>query len=131
MKTVKLEETLPYSASQIWAVIGDVTRSDWMPSVENITEADGVRTMVMTGIGEVQEKILLHDSAAYFLQYSVIKTPATIEHHHSTIKLSSMGEQCHVSWTTEIAPDQLAPAMEQEMKASLEGLKQLLAGGSK
>ena len=29
MKTVEIEEELPYSIEEVWAIFADVTRSDW------------------------------------------------------------------------------------------------------
>ncbi len=127
MKTVKLEELLPYSADVIWNILGDVTRCDWVPAVDSITEENGIRSFAMEGIGEVQEKILKLDSENYCLQYSAIKTPSNVEHHLATIKLRPEGESCFLSWTTEIQPDEFSDAIDAAMKISLEGLKSVLA----
>ena len=126
MKTLSIEAALPVSAEAVWEVIGNVTRCDWVPAVDAITEDNGVRSFTMAGIGEVQEKIIRLDHDNYTLQYSAIKTPSPLEHHLATIKLSPEAEQCRFCWTTEIAPDQFAPAIEQGMAVSFEGLKKVL-----
>lgn len=130
MKTIILEETLPYTQQQVWAIIGDITRADWVPAVDAITELDGVRSFTMAGVGEVQERILNRDCDRYCLQYSAIKTPSNVEHHLATIQLSPAENGCVFNWTTEIAPEQFAATVEQGMCVSLEGLKQVLAGGA-
>ncbi len=130
MKTVEIEEELPYSIEEVWAIFADVTRSDWVPAVDSITERDGVRSFTMDGIGEVQEKILKLDNENHCLQYSAVKTPTPLEHHLATIQLSASGGGCHFRWSTEIAPDQFSPAIEHGMSVSFEGLKQVLAKGS-
>lgn len=127
MKTVTIEGELAYPIEEVWAVFADVTRSDWVPAVDSITEADGVRSFTMEGIGEVQERIVTLDNASHCLQYSAIKTPTPLEHHLATIKLSAAGAGCHFSWTTEIAPDEFSAAIEHGMSVSFEGLKQVLA----
>lgn len=127
MKRIKLEEKLPFNPSEVWKVVGNVTRADWVPSVDAITLKDGVRSFVMEGVGEVQEKILLCDDENHRLEYSAIKTPSGIEHHLATIQLTKVGDNCLFTWTTEIQPDEYAPIVEQGMKISIEGLKAVLA----
>ena len=127
MKRIKLEEELPFNSSDIWKVVGNVTRADWLPSVDKITLQDDIRSFAMEGVGDVQEKILLCDDQNHRLQYSAIKTPSGIEHHLSTIQLTALGEHCLFSWTTEIQPDEYAPIVEHGMKISIAGLKAALA----
>ena len=127
MKTVTIEEELAYPIEAVWAIFADVTRSDWVPAVDSITEEDGVRSFTMEGIGEVQERILTLDNENHCLQYSAIKTPTPLGHHLATIKLSASEKGCHFSWSTEIAPDECSPAIENGMSVSFEGLKKVLA----
>ena len=47
MVKIELEQELPFGQDKVWAVISDVTRSDWVPSVEKITMADDVRCFTM------------------------------------------------------------------------------------
>ena len=130
MKTEIIEEELAYPLEDVWAIFADVTRSDWVPAVDSITEQDGVRSFTMEGIGEVQERILKLDNDNHCLQYSAIKTPTPLEHHLATIKLTSSENGCHFFWKTEIAPDEFSPAIENGMRVSFEGLKQVLAKSS-
>lgn len=127
MKRIKLEEELPFSPIEIWKVVGNVTRADWVPSVNTISLQDDIRSFVMEGVGEVQEKILLCDDENHRLQYSAIKTPSGIEYHLATIQLTKAGANCLFSWTTEIQPDEYAPIVEQGMKISFECLRAVLA----
>jgi hypothetical protein len=127
MAHIVLEEKLPYPASSVWSIIGDVTRCDWVPAVESIEFADGIRKFTMAGIGEVEEKIIRCDSKAQCLQYSAIKTPANVEHHLATIQLTSQPDSCSFSWTVEIRPDPYAESVKHAMQVSLTALKQVLA----
>lgn len=127
MKTIELNEVLAHSAASVWEIISDTGRSDWVPAVDAMTESDGVRCFTMEGIGEIQERILLNDSDNMRLQYSAIKTPNPIDHHLATIELVDQDGQCSFTWTTEIASEEVAPAVEQGMKASLDGLKHVLS----
>lgn len=127
MVKIELEQELPFSQEAVWAVIGDVTRSDWVPSVEEITMTNDVRSFTMEGVGEVDERILVCDREKYRLQYSAIKTPSGIEHHLATIQLAPKGDSCLFNWSTEIQPDEYAPIVKQGMEISLQGLKAVLA----
>lgn len=128
MEIVEVEELLPHSVDAVWQIISDVTRSDWVPAVAEIHEADGIRSFLMEGVGEIQEKILVNDDEIHLLQYSAIKTPNPLEHHLATINLSDQDGQCLFTWKTEIAPERAAPTVEHGMKISLVGLKEVLSG---
>jgi len=127
MKNIKLEEKLPFSCAEVWNVVGNVTRADWVPSVDTISLQDSIRIFIMEGVGEIQEEILLCDNESHRLQYSAIKTPSGIEHHLATIQLTPIGNSCLFSWATEIQPDEYALIVEQGMKISIEELKTVLA----
>ena len=128
MKTVKLETELDAPVEEVWAIFADVTRSDWVPGVDAITEEDGIRSFNMAGIGEVQEKILKLDHDNHCLQYSAIKTPSGVDHHLATLQLAPLAsDRCQLLWATEIEPEQFATAIEQAMEISLDGLREVLA----
>ena len=130
MKTLTLEEQLPFPIDKVWAILSDVDRCDWVPGVEAITLEGDVRTFVMAGIGEVQERIIRLDHLTHCLQYSAIRTPSGVDHHLATMQLESIGDaQTRLVWTTEIAPDHFAPAIEPAMAASVKGLCAVLAKG--
>ena len=73
MKTITIRESLPFRARDVWEIICDVERCDWVPAVEKITVDGDVRSFTMEGIGEVQERILKKDQENMVLQYSAIK----------------------------------------------------------
>ncbi len=127
MAHIEIEEKLPYTAASVWSIVGDVTRCDWVPAVEAIEYANGIRSFTMAGIGEVQERIISCDAQTQRLQYSAIKTPSNVEHHLATIQLTSHGDYCSLSWTVEIRPDPFTDSVKQAMQASLAALKQVLA----
>lgn len=131
MKTLTLKLELPSSVEVVWDIISDVTRCDWVPSVESISLNDNVRSFTMEGIGEVQEQILLKDSKTHTLQYTAIKTPSPLQHHLATIELETSGEGCLLQWTSEIAPEQFGDAIEHGMQISLDGLKRVLSNSEK
>ena len=127
MKVIKLGEVLPYTIDKVWKVISDVTRCDWVPSVDSIVLEESIRRFTMDGIGEVHEKILINDPQIHKLQYSAIKTPTPLDHHLATIVLKRAGDNCVFNWTSEIAPEAFGEAIEEGMRISLHGLKHVLS----
>jgi len=127
MRILKEEVNLNCSAGELWAVLSDVGRSDWVPTIEKISLKGDCRHFEMAGMGKVTEKILKQDSASMTLKYTAIQTPAPIEHHLATMQITPLNNQeCMLSWTTEISPDIFADGIHQGMLASIEGIKKII-----
>ena len=127
MKTLKEETKFNCSADELWLILSDVGRCDWVPTIEKISLEGDFRHFEMTGMGQITEKILKQDDASMTLQYSAIKTPAPIEHHLATMQIASLNEQeCMLSWTTEISPDIFAEGIHQGMLISIDGIKKVI-----
>lgn len=127
MKTLKEETKFNCSADELWLILSDVGRCDWVPTIDKITLEGDFRHFEMTGMGQITEKILKQDDASMTLQYSAIKTPAPIEHHLATMQIASLNEQkCMLSWTTEISPDIFADGIHQGMLISIDGIKKVI-----
>ena len=127
MKTLKEETKFNCSADELWLILSDVGRCDWVPTIEKISLEGDFRHFEMTGMGQITEKILKQDDASITLQYSAIKTPAPIEHHLATMQIASLNEQeCMLSWTTEISPDIFADGIHQGMLISIDGIKKVI-----
>ena len=127
MKTLKEETKFNCSADELWLILSDVGRCDWVPTIDKITLEGDLRHFEMTGMGQITEKILKQDDASMTLQYSAIKTPAPIEHHLATMQIASLNDQeCILSWTTEISPDIFADGIHQGMLISIDGIKKVI-----
>jgi hypothetical protein len=127
MKTLKEETKFNCSADELWLILSDVGRCDWVPTIDKITLEGDFRHFEMTGMGQITEKILKQDDASMTLQYSAIKTPAPIEHHLATMQIASLNDQeCMLSWTTEISPDIFADGIHQGMLISIDGIKKVI-----
>ncbi|MDB9769569.1 SRPBCC family protein [Gammaproteobacteria bacterium] len=125
----KLSETaqLNCSAANLWSILSDVGRCDWVPTIEKITLDGDCRVFEMAGMGTITEKILLKDDENMILQYSAIDTPAPIEHHLATMKIIPDGDfACFLEWTTEIEPEIFADSIHQGMLVSIEGIEKVL-----
>lgn len=127
MKTLKEETKFNCSADELWLILSDVGRCDWVPTIEKISLEGDFRHFEMTGMGQITEKILKQDNASMTLQYSAIKTPAPIEHHLATMQIVPLNKhECLLNWTTEISPDIFAEGIQQGMLISIEGIKTVI-----
>ena len=63
MKTLKEEVHLNCSADELWTILSDIGRSDWVPTIEKISLEGDCRHFEMTGMGKITEKILKQDNA--------------------------------------------------------------------
>ena len=125
----KLSETAQFNcaAANLWSILSDVGRCDWVPTIEKITLDGDCRVFEMAGMGTITEKILLKDDENMILQYSAIDTPAPIEHHLATMKIIPDGDfACLLEWTTEIEPEIFSDSIHQGMLISIEGIKKVL-----
>ncbi len=127
MKTLTLTESLNHNVNLVWEIISDLSRSDWVPGVDEISLEEDTREFFMQGMGKIKEKILLCDERNKVLKYSAIETPAEIKHHLACIELTESETGCDFSWSTEIDPEIYGSRVEQGMISSLEQLKKILA----
>ena len=128
MKKILETREFDHPIEEIWKIISDVSRSDWVPGVNKITLKDDTRIFEMEGMGDLVERIISCDSSSYELTYSAIKTAIPIDHHLATIKLIEDADKTVLVWSTEIEPEIFADAIQKGVLASLDGLQQVLEG---
>ena len=126
MKTLSLTENLNFKASEVWEVISDISRTDWVPGVDKISLSEDTREFFMEGMGKIKEKIVLCDHENKVLKYSAIESPVELNHHLACIEISENEMGCEFKWTTEIEPGMYSSGIEQSMITSLKQLKKIL-----
>ncbi|MDA7778418.1 MxaD family protein [Gammaproteobacteria bacterium] len=127
MKTLNEITIFDCSANHLWSILSDISRCDWVPTIEKITLEDDCRVFEMEGMGTVKEKILLLDNENMKLQYSAVETRTPIQHHLATMQITSVREEtCKLDWTTEIDPEIFADAIHQGMLISIDGIKKVI-----
>ena len=127
MKTLNEITIFDCSANHLWSILSDISRCDWVPTIEKITLEDDCRVFEMEGMGTVKEKILLLDNENMKLQYSEVETRTHIQHHLATMQITSVSEEtCKLDWTTEIDPEIFADAIHQGMLISIDGIKKVI-----
>jgi hypothetical protein len=114
LKNLKVEAVFNSAASNLWEILSDVTRCDWLDAVENIEMDGDCRVFEMAGMGKIKEHIIKLDNESMKLQYSAVETMAPIKHHLATIKIYAVTDnECLLDWTTEIDPEIFADAIHQ------------------
>jgi hypothetical protein len=127
VKILKEQAVFNSAANNLWQILSDVTRCDWIDTVDNIEMEGDCRIFEMAGMGRIKERIIKLDNESMELQYSAVETMAPIKHHLATIKISEETEnKCLLNWTTEIDPEIFADAIHQGMLISIKGLRKVL-----
>ena len=127
MKTLNELTTFDCSANHLWLILSDISRCDWVPTIEKITLDGDCRVFEMEGMGSVKEKILLLDNENMKLQYSAVETRTPLQHHLATMQIIRVSEEtCQLNWTTEIDPEIFADAIHQGMLISIDGIKKVI-----
>ena len=127
MKTLKEKAVFNSAASNLWKILSDVTRCDWIDTIDSIEMEGDCRVFEMAGMGKIKERIIKLDNGSMELQYSAVETSTPINHHLATIKIFEVANnECMLDWTTEIDPEIFADAIHQGMLISISGLRKVL-----
>ena len=127
MKTLKEKAVFNSAASNLWEILSDVTRCDWIDTIDSIEMEGDCRVFEMAGMGKIKERIIKLDNGSMELQYSAVETSIPINHHQTTIKIFEVADnECMLDWTTEIDPEIFADAIHQGMLISISGLRKVL-----
>ncbi|HEX4489721.1 MAG TPA: SRPBCC family protein [Acidimicrobiia bacterium] len=122
------EVDIDRSADDVWKVAGDFAGlASWMPGIEKCTLDGDVRTIEMSGM-EIGEKLVARDDAARAITYSIVSGPAPVEHHEATITVTPKGAGSHVTWSVDVAPDEMLDLFTGIYQQSLDALKAHVEG---
>ncbi len=126
MKKIVITEVFENKPEELWEILSDLSRSDWVPGVDEIRLEGDVREFDMEGMGKVKEQIIECNHENLTLKYSAIETVATLNHHLACMQIEALDKGSLFKWTTEIDPEIFADNIEVSMKVSLESLKSIL-----
>lgn len=126
MKKIVITEVFQNKPEELWEILSDLSRSDWVPGVDEIRLEGDVREFDMAGMGKVKEQIIECNDENLTLKYSAIETVATLNHHLACMQIEPLDKGSLFKWTTEIDPEIFADSIEVSMKVSLESLKSIL-----
>ncbi|MGI9325684.1 MAG: SRPBCC family protein [Pseudomonadales bacterium] len=127
MAKLEINTDFDCDTGPLWAIVGDPSRADWVPSVSRCEYDGDCRTLTMAGAGEVVERIYNLDPQRRLIEYGVVESAAPLQRHRARIQLTPTENGTRLQWHTEVLPDQYAEFIEQGMRAGIDGLRQLLA----
>ena len=128
MAEVSINQELPFTAEQVWGVVGTLDRTDWVPGVDNAELQGDQRHMSMAGAGKLVETIYLHDTENRVIEYGVTESGVGITHHRARLQIKAGAKNCTIDWTLAVEPDAFAGPIEEVMHASLAQLTAVLEG---
>ena len=128
MKSIEERLVLQAPIDKVWKILSDISRCDWLPTVNHVELEQDCRVFEMEGMGKIKEKIIEINQEKKTLKYSAIETRTPIDHHLACMQLNAISDSStELVWSTEIEPEIFAEAIRQGMLVSAEGLKKVLA----
>tara|TARA_B100000925_G_scaffold194565_1_gene147294 strand:+ start:461 stop:853 length:393 start_codon:yes stop_codon:yes gene_type:complete len=130
MKSIEERLVLHAPINEVWDILSDISRCDWLPTVNHVEVEGDCRVFEMEGMGKIKEKVIEINHQNKTLKYSAIETRTPIDHHLACMQLNAINDtSTELIWSTEIEPEIFAEAIRQGMLISAEGLKKVLAEG--
>ena len=127
MKSIEERLVLQAPINEVWNILSDISRCDWLPTVNHVEVEGDCRVFEMEGMGKIKEKIIEVNDENKTLKYSAIETRTPIDHHLACMQLNAIDDtSTELLWSTEIEPEIFAEAIRQGMLVSAEGLKKVL-----
>ena len=125
----RAEVSIDRSPDDVWKFVREFGGLDtWMPGVETCVVDGDVRTIGLMGI-EIKEQLRGIDDSARRISYSVVESPmSNMESHQATIAVDPEGSGSHVTWSVEVAPDELLGLFVPVYEGSVVELKKKLEG---
>ena len=75
---------------------------------------------------KLRKKSLKKDQANKSLTYSVIKSPASLNHHLAKVTVLEDDNFSKLVWTSEVEPDEFEKLISDGMESSIEMIKKIL-----
>jgi hypothetical protein len=97
------------------------------------TELDGRDRIVTFASGAVaRERLVTLDDDRRRLVYSVVDSALGCTHHQASVVVDAAadGHGCRFTWTTDVLPDELAPALDGLMEAGARAIRATLTGAT-
>lgn len=123
MATIELSADYDCVPAELWQIIGDPSRADWVPSVSSCRYDGDCRTLVMAGAGELVERIYSLDPVTMRIEYGVVKAPVEMALHRASMQLFAQGPGTRLAWRTDVEPEAYAAFIRDGMEAGIDGLR--------
>jgi carbon monoxide dehydrogenase subunit G len=127
MATLHQEFEVPAAVDAAWAMLRDfgglARLAPGFVTACTMEEAGQVRLVTFFNGMQVRERLVTLDDAARRLVYTLSGGRTT--HYNGVVELQPLGPQdCRFSWTVDLLPDTLAPAIGQLMRQGAEAMRQ-------
>jgi|AntAceMinimDraft_12_1070368.scaffolds.fasta_scaffold38965_2 hypothetical protein len=125
--TIRLEQSFDAEASELWAILGQPERVDWVPGIESCVFDGKVRAFTLPGAGAIKEEILLLDHDQRRIEYSCFESPIPLTLHQASMQITDTEDGCHLVWETRIEPEKFEPFIVTSMEGALQRLQTILS----
>ena len=124
---IELEYKLPHAVADVWQIIADPSRIDWVAGVASCDYDGEIRRFKMDGAGALAEQIFSIDHATHTITYGVVESTPPLANHRASMTLSEISEGTLLTWRTTVEPAAVEPFIQQGMDASAAKLAEVLA----
>ena len=124
---IELEYKLPHAVADVWQIISDPSRIDWVAGVASCDYDGAIRRFKMDGAGALAEQIFSIDHATHTITYGVVESTPPLANHRASMTLSEISEGTLLTWRTTVEPAAVEPFIQQGMDASAAKLAEVLA----
>lgn len=132
MTAIRSSIILVHNASDVWNVVRDVPNiSQWFPAMSSSTGDLTKRTVTLTDGTELIEEIITLNDGMRRLQYQVVGGGVELEYHLGTVDVFAIDEGTSLlSYSTEIAPQDVAETFDAAIEEAVQNLASFLADAS-
>lgn len=130
MASIRKELHLKASADTAWDALADFQNVHIRIAPGFVTaskpDGEGVRVVTFANGSVAREVLVTCDPALRRLVYTIPSERLT--HHSASAEIVAEGTGCRFIWTTDIAPDAMAPYIEAQMSAGAGVMQRTLDG---
>lgn len=110
------------SPTEVWAVVGDFGAvGEFLSGIDTFRLEGDDRVIGMFGM-EIRERLVARDETERTITYSVIDG-VPVEHHQATIAVAPGDTGAVVTWSFDVAPDEMAPIFADTYARGLKSLQ--------
>ena len=95
---IELEFQILIAVADVWQVIGDPGRIDWVAGVAACDYDGKVRRFKMEGAGELAEEIIELNDATHTIVYGVIESTPPLAKHRASMALTETAQGSLLTW---------------------------------
>jgi len=130
MATIIRQTTVDVAPAEAWAALREFGGVHERLAAGFVTDcaldAADVRTITFFNGAVARERLVGLDDDARRVSYTVIDSGFPLAHHNASAQIVDEGGATRFVWTTDVLPDDVAPAIAELMDAGIAAIKQTL-----